>query len=340
MNPDTNVLAFYPFPSDSICLRMREVLTEDNPDIKIILDYLSANRGKMLRPRLVFLTASLAPHDQEVVRDAAVAVELIHMASLVHDDVIDQAMTRRGQDSLNRRWGNHASVLAGDYLFATAFHLINQHDMRSIMENITTTIRIMCVGEIKQMSLIRNLDITEEDYLQKTYGKTACLFASACKVGALAADLPDDIAYDLEQYGLCLGYAYQIIDDLLDFQADSNRWGKPVGKDLEEGNITLPVIYAMQNTIYGPRLRSLLEDESRPVSEKMAEIVEILSVTGAFEESLQLARQFIERAMAYLKELPPGPAAQHLGTLSGYLLETYENMLAQPLQTSQNEAVH
>lgn len=208
------------------------------------------------------------------------------------------------------------------------------------MENITTTIRIMCVGEIKQMSLIRNLDITEEDYLQKTYGKTACLFASACKVGALAADLPDDIAYDLEQYGLCLGYAYQIIDDLLDFQADSNRWGKPVGKDLEEGNITLPVIYAMQNTIYGPRLRSLLEDESRPVSEKMAEIVEILSVTGAFEESLQLARQFIERAMAYLKELPPGPAAQHLGTLSGYLLETYENMLAQPLQTSQNEAVH
>jgi heptaprenyl diphosphate synthase len=340
MNPDTNVLAFYPFPSDSIGLRMREVLTEDNPDIKIILDYLSANRGKMLRPRLVFLTASLAPHDQEIVRDAAVAVELIHMASLVHDDVIDQAMTRRGQDSLNRRWGNHASVLAGDYLFATAFNLINQHDMRSIMENITTTIRIMCVGEIKQMSLIRNLDITEEDYLQKTYGKTACLFASACKVGALAADLPDDIAYDLEQYGLCLGYAYQIIDDLLDFQADSNRWGKPVGKDLEEGNITLPVIYAMQNTIYGPRLRSLLEDESRPVSEKMAEIVEILSVTGAFEESLQLARQFIERAMAYLKELPPGPAAQHLSTLSGYLLETYENMLAQPLQTSQNEAVH
>jgi len=340
MNPDTNVLAFYPFPSDSICLRMQEVLTEDNPDIKIILDYLSANRGKMLRPRLVSLTASLAPHDQEIVRDAAVAVELIHMASLVHDDVIDQAMTRRGQDSLNRRWGNHASVLAGDYLFATAFNLINQHDMRSIMENITTTIRIMCVGEIKQMSLMRNLDITEEDYLQKTYGKTACLFASACKVGALAADLPDDIAYDLEQYGLCLGYAYQIIDDLLDFQADSNRWGKPVGKDLEEGNITLPVIYAMQNTIYGPRLRSLLEDESRPVSEKMAEIVEILSVTGAFEESLQLARQFIERAMAYLKELPPGPAAQHLSTLSGYLLETYENMLAQPLQTSQNEAVH
>ena len=340
MNPDTNGPAFYPFPSDSICLRMQEVLAANNPDIQIILDYLTANRGKMLRPRLVFLTASLAPHDQEIVRDAAVAVELIHMASLVHDDVIDQALTRRGRDSLNRRWGNHASVLAGDYLFATAFNLINQHDMRPIMENITATIRIMCGGEIKQMSLIRNLDITEEDYLQKSYGKTACLFAPSCKVGALAAKLTDDTVYDLEQYGLCLGYAYQIIDDLLDFQADSERWGKPVGNDLEEGNITLPVIYAMQDPRYGSRLRSLLEDESCPVGERLPEIVEILSVTGALADSLQLARQFIDRAQAYLKELPSGAAALHLNSLSGYLLETYVKMLAQPLSAGRNKAVH
>ncbi|MEQ8201178.1 MAG: polyprenyl synthetase family protein [Syntrophomonadaceae bacterium] len=340
MNPDTNVLAFYPFPSDSIYLRMQEVLAADDSDIKIILDYLVANRGKMLRPRMVFLAASLAPHDQEIVRDAAVAVELIHMASLVHDDVIDQAMSRRGRDSLNKRWGNHASVLAGDYLFATAFQLINEHGMRSIMENITTTIRIMCAGEIKQMSLIRNLDITIEDYLQKCYGKTGCLFASSCVVGALAAGLPEETVYALEQYGLCLGYAYQIIDDLLDFQADSARLGKPVGNDLEEGNITLPVIQALQSSLHGQGLRSLLEDEGIPVTEKMPEIIQILHATGAIEDSLRLARQFIDRARAYLQVLPPGATVKQLNALAWYLLETYDHMLAGPAPTRQSEAVH
>lgn len=337
MNPDTNVLA-YPFPSDSISRRMQEVLAANNPDIDIILDYLTATQGKMLRPRLVFLTASLAPHDPEVVRDAAVAVELIHMASLAHDDIIDQALTRRGRESLNQRWGNQASVLAGDYLFATAFNLINQHEMRSIMDNVTTTIRIMCAGEIKQMSLSRNLDITVEEYLEKCFGKTACLFASSCKVGALAAGLSEEIGYDLEQYGLCLGYAYQIIDDLLDFQADTARLGKPVGNDLEEGNITLPVIYGLQDKLAGPCLRSLLEDESSPLAARMPEIIRILKGTGALHDSLELARQFIDRARAYLRELPAATAVKHLNALAEYLLETYVQMLAEPVAAESSEA--
>lgn len=340
MNPDSNVLAFHPFPSDLIQLRMTEVLAAENPDIKVVLDYLTAHQGKMLRPRLVFLTASLAPHDPEIVRDVAVAVELIHMASLVHDDVIDEALTRRGHDSLNRRWGNTASILAGDYLFATAFNLINRNGMQSIMENLTTTIRIMCAGEIKQLTLARNLAIREEEYLEKSYGKTGCLFASSCKIGALAAGLPEDMVYNLEQYGLNLGYAYQIIDDLLDFLADSARLGKPVGTDLMEGNITLPVIYALRNSKYGPQLSSLLEDECGLTAEKIAEIVEILMATGAIDSCLQLVHQFIDRSLAYTKELPQGAAVRELELLAALLLETYDQMLAPSVQPIPSQVAH
>jgi len=329
VNPDINTLTLYPaFPADQIRIRMQEVLLTDNHAIDNIITYLTENSGKMIRPRMVYLAASMAPHDQMMVRDAAVAVELIHMASLVHDDVIDRAMIRRGKESINKRWGNHTSVLTGDYLFATAFNLINQHGMQDIMENVTTTIRIMCAGEIKQMALACDLNITEEQYLEKTYGKTACLFASSCKVGALAASMPAESVYNLEQFGLCLGYAYQIIDDLLDFMSDSELLGKPVGTDLLEGNITLPVIHALRSTKYGIWLRTLLE--SGLLTEgNMPQVIEALIDSQAIAFSLQTARQFIARGLAYLEALPASPAVKELKFMAAYILETYYQKLSQ-----------
>ncbi|MDD3899297.1 MAG: polyprenyl synthetase family protein [Syntrophomonadaceae bacterium] len=336
MNTDTNALTLYPFPAELIRLRMQEVLLADNPEIDSIINYLTENSGKMIRPRLVFLTASMAVHDQAVVRDTAVAVELIHMASLIHDDVIDHAMIRRGQESINKRWGNHVSVLTGDYLFATAFNLINKHGMQEILENITTTIRIMCAGEIKQMSLACDLNITEEEYLEKTYGKTACLFASSCKVGALAASLPAASIYNLEQFGLCLGYAYQIIDDLLDFLSDSSLLGKPVGTDLLEGNITLPVIYALKDAQYGPRLQSLLESQELS-SAQMPEVIKLLIDSQAVALALQSSRQFIARGFTYLDALPASSSVKELQFMAAYLLETYYQQLNQYSQSISTE---
>lgn len=328
LNSDTDRLTLYPFPAELIRNRMQEVLKADNPEINNIIKYLTENSGKMMRPRLVFLAASMAPHDPAMVRDAAVAVELIHMASLVHDDVIDHAMIRRGKESINKRWGNHTSVLTGDYLFATAFNLINKHAMQDIMENVTATIRTMCAGEIKQMSLTCDLNITEEEYLEKTYGKTACLFASSCKVGALAASMPAEYIYNLEQFGLCLGYAYQIIDDLLDFMSDSEVLGKPVGTDLLEGNITLPVIHALRSTKYGIWLRTLLE--SGLLTEGlMPQVIAALIDSQAIAASLQTARQFITRGLAYLDVLPAGPTTKELEFMAAYLLETYYQKLSQ-----------
>jgi len=307
---------------------MKEVLRSDNSEIDNIINYLTENSGKMIRPRMVFLTASMSAHDPVMVTDAAVAVELIHLASLIHDDVIDHAMIRRGRESVNKRWGNHASVLTGDYLFASAFNLINQHGMQEIMENITTTIRIMCAGEIKQMALACDLNVTEDQYLEKTYGKTACLFASSCKVGALAASMPSEYVYNLEQFGLCLGYAYQIIDDLLDFLSDSSLLGKPVGTDLLEGNITLPVIHALRNNEYGPWLRALLES-GELTAQQIPEVIEVLIHSKAVEASLQSSRQFIARGLAYLDALPASPAAKELQHMAVYMLETYYQKLNQ-----------
>ncbi|NLB87834.1 MAG: polyprenyl synthetase family protein, partial [Syntrophomonadaceae bacterium] len=182
---------------------MKQVLITDSPQINNVLSYLLQTNGKMLRPRLVHLAASLYPHDKNVVNDVAVAVELIHLASLIHDDIIDHAQTRRGKQSLNSVWGNEISVLTGDYLFATAFNLINRHNLPLILKNITETIQIMCSGEIKQLTMLYNYNISEQDYYDKTYRKTACLFASSCKVGALAGQMSTYEVSILEQYGLC-----------------------------------------------------------------------------------------------------------------------------------------
>lgn len=276
----------------------------------------------MIRPRLVHLAASLYPHDKNIVHDVAVAVELIHLASLIHDDIIDHAQTRRGKESLNCLWGNEISVLTGDYLFATAFNLINRHNLPLILENITETIQIMCSGEIKQMTMLYDYNISEQDYYDKTYRKTACLFASSCKVGALASDMPSYEVSVLEQYGLCLGYAYQIIDDILDFVADEALLGKNVGSDLIQGNITLPVILALKDPELGSSLKNLLahNEINRDV---IPQILRIIEATGAFNESLRRAKYFLQSGVDILKELPQSLVRKKLQDLSFYILNNY-----------------
>lgn len=319
-------LKIYPFPAEIVKNRMREVLKIDSPEIEKIIDYLLISSGKMLRPRMVYLTASLCPHDADLLRDMAVAIELIHMASLVHDDVIDRSQMRRGRDSLNKLWGNQRSVLTGDYLFATAFNLINEHDCREVMENVTSTIQIMCSGEIKQLAMLFDTDISEADYYDKSYRKTACLFASSCKVGALSANMPAKEVSILEQFGLYLGYAYQIIDDVLDFVSESSLLGKPAGNDLLQGNITLPVILAMQDKEKGSWLKHLIQSKSL-TAEKIPLIVEILLETGAIYRSVEASRLFLKRGLNTLDKFPLSPAIKELSQMSLFLMDDYYKKL-------------
>jgi len=313
---------FESFQLSQVKERLENLLITGNQEIDKVMDYLLQGDGKMLRPRLVFAIASIQEHDEEVVRDIAAALEIIHMASLVHDDIIDGADTRRSKPSLNYRYGNQISVLAGDYLFAAAFHLINMHRLSDVMADVTGTIQTMCRGEIKQMTSLYNLDVSEADYYERVFSKTACLFACCCRSASNAVKMPGETVRLLNQYGICLGFAYQIIDDVLDFVADSKLLGKPTASDLISGNITLPVILALQDEAAGNQLRRLLKD-SCCIAENMAEIMDVLVETRALRESIATSRFFVQSALAILDGIPSGAGRDVLIGLSHYLLDGY-----------------
>lgn len=315
------------FPAEFLQIRMNEVLNTGNQELDQIISYLLAEPGKMLRPRLVYLASSLYPSDPLIVRDVAVALELIHLASLVHDDVIDHSVMRRGRGSLNSQWGSKASVLVGDYLFAAAFQLINEHNTPAILEKVTRTIQIMCTGEIQQLTSAYQLEMTLPAYLEKIYRKTACLFECCCLVGAFASDMPDEMRDELGSFGTNLGVAYQIIDDVLDFLSTSQRLGKPVGSDLLEGNITLPVIYALQDENIGGLLKNVLANPD-DLSHRLTEVLTLLEKGNTFQKALQLAESYLIKAEKALNYLPSHPGRDALKSLSHSLVTDYFHNMA------------
>ncbi|NLT19632.1 MAG: polyprenyl synthetase family protein [Syntrophomonadaceae bacterium] len=311
----------FPFPADKIINRLKETL-QDSQDMNDYIDYLLNKPGKMLRSRLVHLSANLYPSQESLVIDVAVAIELIHLASLVHDDIIDNSNLRRGQESINSKWNNKVAVLLGDYLFAAAFNIINRQGLPAVMETVTETIKIMCIGEIQQLYLTNRLDITRTAYLEKIYRKTACLFASSCQVGGLISSMPQRQIGIIQNYGLHLGNAYQIIDDVLDFVSHPGLLGKPAGNDLLEGNINLPVIIALEDPIYGPELKPLLQDQIT-ISMNLKKIIRILTESYALDMAIGEARKYLNQARQMLQQLPSGEARDDLFTLSDYLLNNY-----------------
>lgn len=326
INTDTTIDHSH-FPAQKVNKRLQEVLYCGTAEVDHILNYLVENGGKMLRPRMVYLCGAIYPNDENRLIDIAVAVELIHLASLVHDDIIDNSELRRGKPSLNQRWGSQVSVLTGDYLFAAAFNLISQCNSVAVMENLTNTIKVMCSGEIKQLGMLFDLNLREEDYFDKTYGKTACLFASSCAVGAILGKAPAKQIRMLEQFGLYLGYAYQIIDDVLDFVSDSELLGKPVASDLSQGNITLPVILALKDHRQGEKLRNILQNGISAPG-KLNQVQKILEESGALEESIRLSRQYLNLGLSLLEEFPRIAVIEEMKSLSRYLLEGYYRKLS------------
>lgn len=314
--------------------RLAETLQAGNEDIDQVLSYLLQSPGKMLRPRLVYLCASFYPHHAAQLCDTAVAIEMIHLASLVHDDIIDNSQLRRGQQSLNACWGEKISVLAGDYLFASAYDLLGRSGRLDILLQVSSTIKTMCSGEIRQLNQAGQVNLSQDDYFEKCFAKTACLFACACRAGALTSEMPEDEIFALEQFGLCAGYAYQIIDDVLDFVGVSRDLGKPVGGDLLEGNITLPVLLALDDPDHGPRMKNLLHRELIPAD--IPRIVSILEESHSLEISMRWAAAFLQQGRDFLNRLPDCQVRQELNEFSLYLIEAYYK--SHKLQTGNVEA--
>jgi heptaprenyl diphosphate synthase len=255
--------------------------------------------GKRLRPALFLLCAKTGQTQTTTIMPVAIAIELIHMATLVHDDVIDNAATRRGLPTASARWGNHASVLSGDYLFAKAFSIIAGSSGNETLKLLTDSICEMCEGEIIQIKDSFNPYQTEEDYLRRIAQKTADFIAVSCQLGAMAGGLSAADAKNLYQFGYAVGMAFQITDDILDVVASSEQVGKPVGNDLRQGVLTMPVIYALEHSARRDELREIILAKDMSDS-NLKKGMAIIHETDAVKYSYHRVSEYLELARTSL----------------------------------------
>ena len=292
------------------------------PAVSEVAAYLLGGGGKRLRPALLLLSANYAGRkDRSAIRLAAV-VELLHSATLIHDDVIDSAGTRRGRPSANARWGNHRSVLTGDWLYMQSFQMALEERNFHILDILIDLTQKMVEGELIQLEKIGRIDVTEEDALRLATYKTACLFSGCARLGAVLGRLEDDEEQALAEYGRNAGLAFQLVDDLLDFTASAQQLGKPVLSDLKEGKVTLPLIYAMENGHREGRelvARVLAEKEFDSVRPET--IVSLVHDSGALDRARCLAQDYAQRAKACLNGHRDSEYARALATLPDFILE-------------------
>ncbi len=284
--------------------------------------YLQVSGGKRLRPALVLLSSRLCGYEGPAAIRLGAVVELIHTATLVHDDIIDGAETRRGRPSTNCRWGNHMSVLAGDWLYMQAFNVALAERNFKILDVLISLTQLMVEGELLQLTQLRRIDVSEDDYLELAYRKTACLFSACVRLGAILGGLSEEAEIRLGSYGANLGLAFQVIDDLLDFTSSEQALGKPTGSDLREGKLTLPLIYLL------PRCRpeeaakvARVLDEGGFHSARFLEIQELIERYGSLQAARDKAHQFADLARNSLEGFPESPYKEALRSLADFILE-------------------
>ncbi|MGE0882440.1 MAG: polyprenyl synthetase family protein [Blastocatellales bacterium] len=284
--------------------------------------YLHQTGGKRVRPALVVLAAKIFGEeiDHSVIRMATV-MEFLHTATLVHDDVIDGADVRRGRQAVSSQWGNETAVLMGDWLYMTAFETALAERNLDILDALTEATRKMTEGELIQLTLIGNMRITEDQHLDIVTRKTAFLFSASCRVGAIlrGATLAERNA--LAGYGLNLGIAFQLVDDLLDFTSNLEKLGKPVLSDLREGKLTLPLIRLLRShPQFTPQVRAAMEE---PLGEttRAKEVLAILAECGELEKARQEAYAYAERAQEALKIFPDNLYRRALMEIAQYIIE-------------------
>ncbi len=269
--------------------------------------YILSAGGKRLRPVLTLASARLCGYEGDRHPGLAAAVELIHTATLLHDDVVDESDRRRGRASANAVFGNEASVLVGDFLFSRAFELMTSDGSIEVLRILSNASAVIAEGEVLQLATANDLATTQEAYFKVIESKTAALFAAACEVGAIAAGTPD-YASGLSVYGRKLGLAFQIVDDVLDYVASEARLGKAIGDDFRDGKVTLPVILAYQRGSEGERdfWRRSIEDQELD-DDALDYAIALLRQHRALDESFDIARGFVVEAKAALLPLPTGP---------------------------------
>ncbi|WFE70654.1 octaprenyl diphosphate synthase [Halomonas sp. M1] len=276
------------------------------PLVETIGQYIIESGGKRLRPLLVLLAARSLDYQGDKHITLATLIEFMHTSTLLHDDVVDESHMRRGKKTANDAWGNAPSVLVGDFLYSRSFQMMVDVGSMRIMAILSSATCIIAEGEVLQLTNIGNPSISEADYFETIQGKTAMLFEAASHSGAVLADATPDQERALQYYGRYLGLAFQLIDDLLDYQGDAEAMGKNVGDDLAEGKPTLPLIHAMERGT--PEQAKLIRQVIRQGGlEQLNEVLEIINATGALEYTRARAVEMANKALAELDALPPSP---------------------------------
>ena len=295
-------------------------LKSDIPFINQLLEYILKSGGKRIRPLIVLLAARAFNHQKQQHIDLAAAIELIHTATLLHDDVVDNSTLRRGHETANTIWGNEASVLVGDFLYSRAFQLIVRLEHLPVLNIFADATNIIAEGEVLQLLNCHDPDTTERAYYDVIERKTAKLFEVAAQTGSALSTDTKDYWTAMQQYGLNLGIAYQLVDDALDYSASSQQMGKNMGNDLSEGKPTLPLIYALRkgNSNQTTLIREAIKTGS---SENLSAIIEIIESTGAIEYTAQAAKQHALKASKILTDLPDSPYRKALHTLAEFVVE-------------------
>jgi heptaprenyl diphosphate synthase len=299
--------------------RLLASVTTDDPHLTEMTSHLIRAGGKRLRPLLGILSASTWPAGTGVtldVIDGGVAVELVQVGSLYHDDVIDEADSRRGVESVNVRWNNLTAILAGDFLLAKASEIAARLGTE-VAELLARTIGRLCEGEILELRHAYSTDRTEESYFAAIEGKTASLYATACRIGAIVGDLPRPHVDALTEYGRAFGMAFQLVDDVLDLVSTDEELGKPAGHDITEGVYTLPVLRALQ-TAGGEELRALLGSPIEGAERDRAR--ELVVASGGIEAAIAEAQCFVAGAREALTTLGDSPAVTALADGADHLL--------------------
>jgi octaprenyl-diphosphate synthase len=296
---------------------IRRRLASDVVLVNQVAEHIVAAGGKRLRPMLLLLAARALGHGGADAHQLAAVVEFIHTATLLHDDVVDESDLRRGRKTANALFGNAASVLVGDFLYSRSFQLMVELERMPVMKILADTTNAIAEGEVLQLLHVRNPDTDEAAYLKVIERKTAVLFAAATRLGALLAGADAALQQRLHDYGLALGYAFQIADDVLDYSADEAALGKHLGDDLAEGKATLPLIHAIRHTDADTRarLRAIVEHGD---SDAMPEVLAAIEATGGLEYSRRRAEDYAQAAERALEGLGDNDAVAALRGLARY----------------------
>jgi octaprenyl-diphosphate synthase len=319
---------------DDLALVEREIAAQNGGAIDPVIQitsYLREGGGKRMRPALLLLAAGAAGYRGESAIRMGAVVEMIHSATLVHDDVIDGANTRRGRPSANARWGNHMSVLAGDWLYMQSFEMALRERNFAILDILIDLTQNMVEGELLQLTRLGRIDLTEAEATELAYRKTACLFSGCARLGAVLGKQPPEIEEAFAEYGRNAGLAFQLVDDLLDFTASSEKLGKPVLSDLKEGKVTLPLILALQTASNGNgkghangagrELVAKVLEERGFINVRPEQITQLVRETGALDRAFAAARAYVARAKECLRELPDTEYRRALLAVPDFILD-------------------